>query len=514
MNNSEIRYSDIEPLCLARAVLRNIWMVFAAALCGLFGTYLVLTSFYKPQYSGSATFVVMAKSSTYSSVVDISTANTVASTFSELLSGELMQQKVAAMAGISKFSGSITAENKENTNLVTLRVTAPTAKQAFAMINALSENHAVLTGKIFNNAVITTLSAPTVTEVSTFTGSRLKTEIIAAAACALLMAALLCAFSVYADTVQTESAARAKIDGKLLRSIPHGRAWHTVKGAAKNLIRTAGKKRPEAPVVTDPMAGFAFTESIHYIRSKIEQKKAENGKNVFLIGSVCQNEGKSMLIENIGLSLGMKHDKIIIADCDRRKPSRYKNISEKDGWEPLQNFSINGIALNMIYHPKKNLHVIYCPEQPKAPADLFNTEGFLTILKSLRESSNYLLIDSPPLEIFSDGEVLADFADYSILVVRQDCVPAPMINDAIDVLRTKNAEFMGFIFNDVSTMRSNGGYGYGYGYGYDYGYGGKYGYSGKYGYGYYGKYGKYGGYGNYGYEKYAEAAAEQKEREE
>ena len=187
MNNSEIRYSDIEPLCLVRAVLRNIWMVFAAALCGLFGAYLVLTNFYKPQYSGSATFVVMAKSSTYSSVVDISTANTVASTFSELLSGELMQQKVAAMAGISNFSGSITAENKENTNLVTLRVTAPTAKQAFAMINALSENHAVLTGKIFNNAVITTLSAPTVTEVSTFTGSRLKTEIIAAAVCALLM---------------------------------------------------------------------------------------------------------------------------------------------------------------------------------------------------------------------------------------------------------------------------------------------------------------------------------------
>ena len=62
LNNSEIRYSDIEPLCLVRAVLRNIWMVFAAALCGLFGAYLVLTSFYKPQYSGSATFVVMAKS--------------------------------------------------------------------------------------------------------------------------------------------------------------------------------------------------------------------------------------------------------------------------------------------------------------------------------------------------------------------------------------------------------------------------------------------------------------------
>lgn len=511
MDNSEIRYSDIEPLCLLRAVLKNIWMVFAAGLCGLFGAYLVLDTFYAPEYCGSATFVVMAKSSSSSSVSDISTANTVASTFSELLSGSIMQQKVADMAGIDDFSGAITAENKENTNLVALKVTAPTAKQAFAMISALAENHTVLTGKIFNNAVITTLNSPTVTEVPAFTGSRFKTEIISAIVCAAVMAAALCAFSVYSDTVQTESAARAKIDGKLLRSVPHGKSWHTAKGAAKKLIRSAGKKRSEAPVITDPMAGFAFTESVHYIRSKIEQKKAESGKNVFLIGSVCQNEGKSMLIENLGLSLGMKHDKIVIADMDLRKPSPYCGASERDGWELLKSFNIGGILLNMIYHPKKNLHVLYCPEQPKIPADLFSKEGFITVLKSLRESSNYLLIDSPPLEIFSDGEVLADFADYSILVVRQDCVPAPVINDAIDVLRTKNAVFMGFVFNDVKTLRKNSGYGYGYGYGGKYGYGKKYGYG--YGYDRYGSYGKY-GYGNYGYKKYAEAAAEEQKKEE
>ena len=133
------------------------------------------------------------------------------------------------------------------------------------------------------------------------------------------------------------------------------------------------------------------------------------------------------------------------------------------------------------------------------------------MLKSLRESSNYLLIDSPPLEIFSDGEVLADFADYSILVVRQDCVPAPVINDAIDVLRTKNAVFMGFVFNDVKTLRKNSGYGYGYGYG------GKYGYGKKYGYGYgYDRNGSHGAYGdgNYGYKKDAEAAAEEQKKEE
>lgn len=517
MNGNDLKYSDIEPLCLWRAVLRDVWMVIAAAICGFFGAYLAIDLFFAPEYCGSATFVVMAKSATYSSVVDVSTANSVASTFSELLSGKLMQEKVAAMAGIENFSGEITAENKDSTNLVTLKVTALSAKQAFAMINALSENHTVLTEKIFNNAVISTLSEPVITEKPTFTGSKIKTELTAAVVCAALMAALLCFFSVDADTVQTESAARTKIDGKLIRTVPHGQAWHTVKGAFKNLMRQANKRRPEAPKVTDPLAGFAFSEAIHYIRTKVEQKKSDSGKNVFFVGSVCQNEGKSMLIENIALSLGMKHDKIVVVDCDLRKPSRYRNALNKDEWQPIQNFDINGIALNIVYNSKTNIHILYCPEIPETPADLFNTEGFIAVLKSLKESSNYLLIDSPPLEIFSDGEVLADFADYSMLVVRQDCVPAPMINDAIDVLRTKNAEFMGFIFNDaVQSRKSIAGYGYGYGGKYGYGYGGKYGSYGSYGrYGSYGKYGAYGrySYGNYGYEQYAQAAQNDGEEE-
>ena len=70
-------------------------------------------------------------------------------------------------------------------------------------------------------------------------------------------------------------------------------------------------------------------------------------------------------------------------------------------------------------------------------------------------------------------DVLIPRQDTEVLVVRQDTVPAPEINDAIDALRAGKAEFLGCILNDMAHLAAwSSGYGYGYGKKYDkYGYG-------------------------------------------
>ena len=81
------------------------------------------------------------------------------------------------------------------------------------------------------------------------------------------------------------------------------------------------------------------------------------------------------------------------------------------------------------------------------------------------------------MAMFSDVEALADRADLSLLVVRQDTVPAQVINDMGDALGQCRARFLGCVFNDVRSMPlTNDHYGYGYGYGgYGHGYGRGYG---------------------------------------
>ena len=91
---------------------------------------------------------------------------------------------------------------------------------------------------------------------------------------------------------------------------------------------------------------------------------------------------------------------------------------------------------------------------------------------------DYIVIDSPPMALFSDVEALADRADLSLLVVRQDVTPARRINDTVDILNQCRAELLGCVFNDVRGLpfsNDHHSYGYGYGYGDRYGYGGYYG---------------------------------------
>ena len=109
----------------------------------------------------------------------------------------------------------------------------------------------------------------------------------------------------------------------------------------------------------------------------------------------------------------------------------------------------------------------------RAVIELLASDQLAKVVALARERYDYVIIDSPPLGFFSDSELLSDLSDASVLVVRQDTVPAPEINDAIDALRAGKAEFLGCILNDMSHLAAwSSGYGYGYGKKYDkYGYG-------------------------------------------
>ena len=116
----------------------------------------------------------------------------------------------------------------------------------------------------------------------------------------------------------------------------------------------------------------------------------------------------------------------------------------------------------------------------RSQSEALSPDSFRPLLDALRESYSYILIDTPPFSFFADAEELADAADAAILVVRQDLVPAAVVNDTIDDLNAAHAALLGCVLNNYQSFHFGsrlGGYGYGYGYG---SYGGKYGY---YGYG-------------------------------
>jgi len=119
----------------------------------------------------------------------------------------------------------------------------------------------------------------------------------------------------------------------------------------------------------------------------------------------------------------------------------------------------------------------------KDSGDLLASANMPRLLEWARQEFDFVVLDLPPMAAATDAEAVADLADGSLLVVRQNAAMTPALNKAIASLSRGRAKMLGCVLNNVYSTGLFSGQGYGGGYGT---------------YGRYGKYGKYGAYGAYG----------------
>lgn len=84
-----------------------------------------------------------------------------------------------------------------------------------------------------------------------------------------------------------------------------------------------------------------------------------------------------------------------------------------------------------------------------------------------RKKMDYIILDTPPMSVSSDAELMLKMADNAVLIVRQDWTDVRAANDASDTIRQAGVDFTGFILNAFlkehlwSSLRGHSYYGYG-----------------------------------------------------
>lgn len=479
MNEKEylIRGSEIEPLCVLRFVKKNLWMILCAALTGAMGIAIAITLLFPPNYASSVTFVVNSRAVATLHSSNISAASEVASVYSQLLQGDFIRPHLKEYLGYDSNS-TITAKQLGETNLLNVTVTSSTPQDAFAVTQAITAHHKDLSKFAASSAVLTLLNSPKVIKVPSFFMGATKAAMLAGAGSALAMAAVLVWFSISRGTIQTSVGARNNLDARILTSVPHEK-----QPTPKTSPFYKGKRLRSNLNISSPAISFPFTESIHRIASKFEHERSK-GNRVFLFSSVSEAEGKSTLAANTALSLAEKQAKVLFLDLDLRRPVQNELLGlavtkEHEFGELLVSETAAADILRAVTtDPATGLSTLLSTKSYVDMIDLISSPVLSNVIHLARKKFDYVIIDSPPLGYFADSEQLSDLSDASVLVVRQDVVPAPEINDAIDSLRAGKAEFLGCILNDMShlsALTSSHGYGYGkkysqyhkYGYGAD-----------------------------------------------
>ena len=305
------KWSNFNPLCLARHVLRNLWMTVLAGLICVMAVYLLQTLVSKPSYDSQVTFAVTSRSASATASGSIAVTDSVASQFGELLQSNPVRTAAAAEMGLNAFPGMCSVDVPENTNILILTVTAPTPELAFRGALAVMDCYESYADFILASAVLNPINGSTLPSQPSAQASRDRLLRLAGPIGALAMIAVLLLIAVSQETVQTVPGARDQLDTKLLATLRHERK----RGA---LLRN----KKSALLISDPTCSFYYTETVHQLRAQVERAHEKDGRQVFLITSCAENEGKSTVAANLALSLAQKHQRVLLLDADLRKPAQ------------------------------------------------------------------------------------------------------------------------------------------------------------------------------------------------
>lgn len=194
-----------------------------------------------------------------------------------------------------------------------------------------------------------------------------------------------------------------------------------------------------------------------------------DGIKTILMTSSFPREGKSIVSINLAISFAKLGKKTLYIDADTRNSkfaSRFRCSKKMVG---LTNY-LSGIESidKVIYDTDiENFYIIPSGNFPPNPTVLLQNKKFNLFMSVVRKHFDYIIIDSPPVELVIDPVIIKNKCDAFILVVEENKSKSSVIKRSIKQLRNNDAKFLGVILNKSSSIKeSYGGYGaYGaYGY--------------------------------------------------
>jgi len=195
---------------------------------------------------------------------------------------------------------------------------------------------------------------------------------------------------------------------------------------------------------------------------------------LLLVTSALPGEGKTTTTVNLGATLASLGSKVVIVDCDMRRPAchRATGVKNSPGFVQCLTGRVDLADAILPVTDVTNLYVIPCGPIPPNPAEILSSPLTAEILRKLCTEFEYVLVDSPPLLSVADSRILATITDAVVLVTRAYDTPYEIVRRARSLLYGAGARILGVALNDVNVHRQGYGYKHGYYQQYGHGYGG------------------------------------------
>lgn len=232
-----------------------------------------------------------------------------------------------------------------------------------------------------------------------------------------------------------------------------------------------------------------MAETFRSLRTNLLFMLGDPDKKVILVTSTTSGEGKTFIASNLAVSLALLGKKVVIVGLDIRKPGLNKvfHISHKERGITQYLVAPQSTDLRSMIQSSDlsaNLHILPGGTIPPNPTELLARKSLDDAIELLKKDYDYIVLDTAPIGMVTDTQLIARVADISVYVCRADYTHKNDYQLINELYANKRLPGLCTVINGLDMKKKKYGYYYGYGkYGRYYGYGKKYGYGYGYGYG-------------------------------
>lgn len=209
--------------------------------------------------------------------------------------------------------------------------------------------------------------------------------------------------------------------------------------------------------VAKEMPRSVSAEAYRSIKTSINYSSADKVIKTIVVTSSIPAEGKSTIAGNLTFVLSENNHKVLLIDCDLRKPSLHKKfgVSSRNG---ITDLLIGDCKLEEgIKSINENIDLITSGTLPPNPVEIVGSNAFKEFIDKMSLSYDYIVIDTAPVLAVTDAQLLSVKCDGTLLVVRANKTRNNMLKRSYEELKKVGANLIGTILND---SESKGKYGY------------------------------------------------------
>ncbi|HEY0742652.1 MAG TPA: polysaccharide biosynthesis tyrosine autokinase [Chryseosolibacter sp.] len=204
------------------------------------------------------------------------------------------------------------------------------------------------------------------------------------------------------------------------------------------------------------------SESIRTLRTNLDFFQVTAKHKVIAVSSSISGEGKSFIAMNLGGVIALSKKRVVLIDLDMRKAKVELPVEPTDGTRGMSTILIkrNTWQECVMKTSLENFDVIPSGPHPPNPSELLLNGEFTDLLEDLKSQYDFIIIDTPPVGLVTDGIMAMKRADISVYVFRANYSKKDFLMTLRRIITMNKFTNITTVLNAVPGPSKSYGYGY------------------------------------------------------